>query len=156
MFWSTFEHNANDTVFFDPTSTSPPNTDLAKQPFTELDSSCKGINPPTQIKRVTPVPASPELNAYYQQLLSGSVFANYRLISTQWSTGFGPSFTPPNVANITLGTYVQSISSGNATECFTCHFKATSNIKNANGERQDSNHSFFFLEAKFATMRPKG
>ncbi|MGZ5431840.1 MAG: hypothetical protein ACXWH7_02845 [Thermoanaerobaculia bacterium] len=156
MFWSTFEHKANDTVFFDPTSTAPVNTDLAQKPFTELDASCKGINQPTQIKRVTPVPASPELNGYYQQLLAGSVFANYQLISTQWSTGFGPSFTPPNVANITLETYVQDISSGNATGCFACHYKATSNIKNASGQLQDSNHSFFFLEAQFATMKPRG
>lgn len=156
MFWSTFEHNANDTVFFDPTSTAPVNTDFAQKPFTELDANCKGINQPTQIKRVTPVPASPELNGYYQQLLAGSVFANYQLISTQWSTGFGPSFTPPNVANITLETYVQDISSGNATGCFACHYKATSNIKNASGQLQDSNHSFFFLEAQFATMKPQG
>ena len=156
MFWSTFEHKANDTVFFDPTSTAPVNTDFAQKPFTELDANCKGINQPTQIKRVTPVPASPELNGYYQQLLAGSVFANYQLISTQWATGFGPSFTPPNVANITLETYVQDISSGNATGCFACHYKATSNIKNASGQLQDSNHSFFFLEAQFATMKPRG
>jgi hypothetical protein len=151
MFWSTFEHNANDTTFFNPNSTAPVNTDFAKQPFTELDANCKGINQPTQIKRVTPVPASPDLNSYYQQLLAGSVFANYRLISTQWATGFGPSFTPPNVANITLETYVQDISSGNATGCFTCHYKATTVIKG-----QDSNHSFFFLEAQYATMPPRG
>ncbi|MEO8034953.1 MAG: hypothetical protein ABI837_11030, partial [Acidobacteriota bacterium] len=89
MFWSTFEQNDNETVFFDPTSKSPVNTDLAKAPYTELDKSCKAINQPTQIKRVTPIPASPDLNKYYQQLLAGSVFANYRLISTQWTTGLG-------------------------------------------------------------------
>ncbi len=155
MFWSTFEQNDNDTVFFNPNSTAPVNTDLAQKPYVELDASCKGINQPTQIKRVTPVPADPNLNAYYQGLLAGSVFANYRLISTQWATGFGPAFTPPNVANITLETYVQDISSGNATGCFTCHYKATSNIKNAQGQLQDSNHSFFFLEAQFATMAPR-
>ena len=143
MFWSTFEHNANDTVFFDPTSTAATNSDFATQPYTELDANCKGVNQPTQIKRLTPVPASPELNAYYQQLLGSSVFANYRLISTQWATGFGPSFTPPNVANITLETYAQNQTSGNATGCFACHYKATTKIAG-----QDSNHSFFFLEAQ--------
>lgn len=155
MFWSTFEHNANGTTFFDPTSTAATNSDFATQPYTELDASCKAINEPTQIKRLTPEPASQELNTYYQQLLAGSVYANYRLISTQWATGFGPSFTPANVANITLETYAQDISSGNATGCFTCHYKATSRIKNAAGQRQDSNHSFFFLEAKYATMPPR-
>ena len=156
MFWSTFEHKDNDTVFFNPASNAAVNTDFAKSPYTELDASCKPVNMPTQIKRVTPIPASPDLNAYYQQLLAGSVFENYQLISTQWTTGFGPSVTPPNIANITLETYVQELSSGNATGCMACHLKATTNIKNAAGQFQDSNHSFFFLEAQFATMKPRG
>ncbi|MEO8382799.1 MAG: hypothetical protein ABI779_24285 [Acidobacteriota bacterium] len=155
MFWSTFEQKDNDTVFFNPNSTAAVNTDFAKQPYTELNASCQGINQPTQIKRVTPVPASPDLNAYYQALLAGSVFANYRLISTQWTTGFGPSVTPPNVANVTLETYVQSLSAGNATGCLACHLNATTNIKNAQGQFQNSNHSFLFLEAQFATMKPR-
>jgi hypothetical protein len=54
------------------------------------------------------------------------------------------------------GAMFWSTPSGNATGCFTCHYKATSNIKNAKGEKQDSNHSFFFLEAQFATMKPRG
>ena len=148
MFWSTFEHKDNDSVFFDPASKAAANTDFAQTPYVELDANCKPLNAPTQIKRLTPIPASPDLNAYYQQLLAGSVFANYQLISTQWTTGFGPSVTPPNVANITLETYVQDISSGNATGCMTCHLDATTNIKNAAGQAQDSNHSFFFLEAQ--------
>lgn len=157
MFWSTFEQVDNDTVFFDPTSTAPVNTDFAKQPFTELDASCKGINQPTQIKRMTPIPAAKELNTYYQQLLAGSVFANYQLISTQWTTGVGTTAlgTPQNVANITMETYVQQLNSAGATGCMACHLKATTNIKNASGQFQDSNHSFFFLEAQFATMPPK-
>lgn len=155
MFWSTFEHRDNDTVFFNPNSTAAANTDFAQQPYTELDASCKGVNQPTQIKRDTPIPASPDLNAYYQALLAGSVFANYQLISTQWTTGFGPSVTPPNIANITLETYVQDIKVGNATGCLACHLNATTNIKNAQGQFQDSNHSFLFLEAQFATMKPR-
>jgi hypothetical protein len=155
MFWSTFEHNDNDTVFFNPASKAPVNTDFSKTPFTELDAACKPINQPTQIKRVTPIPADPTLNAYYQQLLAGSVFANYKLISTQWTTGTGPSITPKDVANITLETYVQKVSSGNATGCLACHFRATTLIKNQAGQFQDSNHSFLFLEAQFATMKPK-
>jgi hypothetical protein len=158
MFWSTFEQNDNDTVFFDPTSTSPVNTDLATQPYMELNSSCQGVNKPTQIKRVTPVPASADLNTYYQSLLAGSVFANYRLISTQWTTGFGPSVTPPNVANITLETYVQTATASvppNNSGCLACHYSATSNIKNAQGVLQPTNHSFLFLQAQFATMPPR-
>ena len=155
MFWSTFEHNDTDTVFFNPASKSPVNTDLAKKPYVELDAHCNPVNAPTQIKRLTPIPADPTLNKYYQQLLAGSVFANYRLVSTQWTTGTGPAVTPKNVANITLETYVQILSSGNATGCLACHMKATTLIKNQAGQFQDANHSFFFLEAKFATQPPK-
>jgi hypothetical protein len=159
MFWSTFEHVDNDTVFFNPASNAAVNTDFAKQPFTELDASCKGINIPTQIKRVTPIPAAAELNTYYQQLLAGSVFSNYQLISTQWTTGVGVTAvgTPQHVSNITLETYVQKAvdKSNGATGCMACHFNATTNVKSGTG-LQNSNHSFFFLEAQYATMPPKG
>jgi hypothetical protein len=150
MFWATFEHNDNDTVFFNPASTDPVNTDFATEPYTELDASCKAVNKPTQIKRETPVPADPLLNGYYQQLLGSSVFANYRLISTQWSTGVAVGGTPQHVANIVLETYAQTISKGSATGCFTCHLNATTRVKG-----QSANHSFLFLEAKYATMPPR-
>ena len=150
MFWATFEHNDNDTVFFNPASNSPVNTDLAKPPYVELDDSCKPVNLPTQIKRETPVPADPTLNAYYQQLLGSSVFSNYRLISTQWSTGVAVGGTPADVANIVLETYAQKLSTSGGTGCFACHRNATTRVKG-----QSSNHSFLFLEAKYATMPPK-
>lgn len=150
MFWATFEQNDNETVFFNPASNSPVNTDLAKPPYVELDSSCKPLNLPTQIKRVTPIPADPALNAYYQQLLGTSVFSNYRLISTQWSTGVAVGGTPPDVANIVLETYAQDLQNGTATGCFACHLNATTRVKG-----QNANHSFLFLEAKYATMPPK-
>ncbi|HEX7830385.1 MAG TPA: hypothetical protein VF787_12055, partial [Thermoanaerobaculia bacterium] len=79
MFWSTFEHVDNETVFYNKASNATPNTDLATQPYIELDSNCKGRNIPTQVKRVTPIPAAAELNKYYQGVLAGSVFANYQL-----------------------------------------------------------------------------
>ena len=155
MFWATFEHNDNDTVFFDPKSNSTPNTDLAEKPYVELDENCKPRNLPAQIKRDTLVPADPFLNTYYQQLLGSSVFANYRLISTQWTTGLSTGGTPSDVANITLETYVQTLSTGSgmakATGCMACHGKATTRVPG-----QASNHSFFFLSAKYATMPPKG
>ncbi len=162
MFWSTFEHIDNDKAFFDPTSTAAPNTDFATQPYTELNASCQGVNQPTQIKRLTPIPSSKDLNNYYQQLLGNSVFANYRLVSTQWTTGVGSTRvgTPQNVANITLETYVQNntVTTGpytGATGCMSCHLGATTNIKNQSGQFQDSGHSFLFLESQFATMKPR-
>jgi hypothetical protein len=148
LFWSTFEHVKNEEVFSDPTSTSPQNTNLAKAPYVELDANCKGINTPTQVKRVTPIQASAELNAYYQGLLGGSVFANYQLISTQW-TGGASMGTPANVANIVLETYVQNPPETRPTGCMMCHFRSRTIIP-----EQDGGHSFFFLEARFATMKP--
>lgn len=147
MMWSTFEHVDNDQVFFDPTSNAAPNTSFAKQPFKELDANCKPVNMPTQIKRLTPVPANPEINQYYQSLLGGSVFANYQLISTQWATGLVRSGIPKHVSNTTMETYVQlrekETKMGKATGCFSCHLESRTAIAG-----QDGNHSFFFLEAK--------
>jgi hypothetical protein len=158
MFWSTFEQVDNESVFFDKhVAGRRVNHDYAKAPFTELDKSCKPINTPTQVYRVTPIPADKHLNDYYQQLLGSSVFANYRLISTQWTTGAGQSAfgTPANVANLMLETYVQDIhgqgTKKEATGCMACHLDATTNIKNAQGVFQPSGHSFLFLESKFAT-----
>ena len=158
MFWSTFEHVNNDSVFYNRKFAGPDNTDFASTPYTELDANCKPLNQPTQIRRVFPVPSSPQLNQYYQGLLSGSVFANYRLISTQWTTGVGVTGagTPLNVSNITLETYVQDNSTSNgsgfsSTGCFSCHLRSVTVVPG-----QDANHSFFFLEAQYPTMRPRG
>lgn len=146
FFWSTFEQVDNDRVFFNPSSKTPINTQTAKQPFTELMQNGTPINPPVQIKRVTPVRANPALNIYYQKLLAGSVFANYRLVSTQWQTGGAPQGTPPNVVNIVIETYVQQVSTKGknpSTGCLACHINATA----ANG-RTLTDRSFLFLEAQ--------
>lgn len=153
LFWSTFEHVDNDTVFYNPKFAGPDNTDFASTPYTELNPACKPLNQPTQIRRITPIPAAQELNTYYQKLLGTSVFANYQLISTQWTTGVGVSAagTPLNVSNITLETYVQanSTSNGNgfsSTGCFSCHLNSVTIVPGQSG-----GHSFFFLEAKYPT-----
>ena len=106
------------------------------------------INAPVQIKRVNKIPADPNLTSYYQKLLAGSVFANYRLISTQWQTGGAPQGTPANVANIAIETYVQQVSSQGktrnpATGCLACHINAT-----AANNTTTTDHSFMFLEAQ--------
>lgn len=150
FFWSTFEQVDNDKVFFNPKSNTAPNTQTAATPYTELNPNGTPINAPVQIKRLTtPIPANPYLNAYYRKLLAGSVFANYRLISTQWTTGSGQaqSGTPQYVANITLETYIQkAVGQGGKfppTGCLACHTNATA----ANGTTV-TDHSFLFLEAQ--------
>jgi hypothetical protein len=148
FFWSTFEQVDNDKVFFNSTSKAPINTQTATKPYVELNPNGTPHNAPVQIQRVTKVPATPSLNAYYQSLLAGSVFANYRLISTQWQTGGAPQGVPPGVANIVIETFVQSVSSPNSgktpyTGCLACHANAR-----AVNNRTVTDHSFLFLEAK--------
>jgi len=151
FFWSTFEQVDNDKVFFNPKSKAPINTQTAPagKPYVELMQNGTPINAPVQIKRVTPIPADPKLNAYYQKLLAGSVFANYRLISTQWQTGGAQQGTPGNVANIVTETYFQKVSNTvkppnrPSTGCLACHIGATSASGNTN-----TDHSFLFLEAQ--------
>jgi hypothetical protein len=146
FFWSTFEQVDNDKVFFNPKSNAVPNTQTAKKPYVELNPNGAPHNLPVQIQRVNKAAVDPALNAYYQKLLAGSVFANYRLISTQWQTGGAPQGTPPNVANIVIETYVQNASSGGktpSTGCLACHIDA----KAANNKTV-TDHSFLFLEAK--------
>lgn len=147
FFWSTFEQIDNETVFFNPSSSAPVNTQTAKKPYVELNPNATPINAPVQIKRVNAIRADPGLNAYYQKLLAGSVFANYRLVSTQWQTGGAPQGTPPHVANIVIETYVQSASNKKpkdpSTGCLACHISAT-----AANNKTLTDHSFLFLEAK--------
>ena len=168
FFWSTFEQVDNDTVFIDPHKGGPYNKQTAQKPYTELNQNATPINAPVQIKRNNKIAADPALNAYYQKLLSGSVFAHYRLVSTQWQTGGAPQGTPANVANIVIETYVQDAATTAAAAralpasffppakpglpgfgptppsgCLGCHINATA----ANGTTV-TDHSFLFLEAQ--------
>ena len=105
------------------------------------------IDAPVQIKRMNKIPADPNLTSYYQKLLAGSVFANYRLISTQWQTGGAPQGTPANVANIVIETSSAGVVAGKtknpATGCLACHINAT-----AANNTTTTDHSFMFLEAQ--------
>ncbi|XZF16113.1 hypothetical protein ACTHGU_08235 [Chitinophagaceae bacterium MMS25-I14] len=49
------------------------------------DSNGKPLNAPTQVTRVNPVidPAADSLNKHFQSLLKGSVWASYKLVTTQ-------------------------------------------------------------------------
>lgn len=128
-FWSTFEHVDNTTSsFFDPSCTTcPANQQTASEPYTELDPQGRPLNQGVQVVRsnsiATTDEAAPSLNAYYQGLLAGTVWANYELISTQWTTGGAPAGTPAVLANTTLETFIQSESS-----CFGCHSSATTAV----------------------------
>jgi hypothetical protein len=147
LFWSTFEHVDNDKVFSNPSSTTPPNTQTAKTPYIELNPDGTPHNTPVQVKRTQQFPTedADELNKYYQGLLAGSVFANYRLLSTQWGTGINPIGTPKYVANITMETFVQDLvnPTSKATGCFACHLHSVTAVP-----KQSGDHSFLFLAAQ--------
>lgn len=121
-FWSTFEHVANETTFFNPNCPAPcpTNKQNAVKPYKELDPQATPVNTPVQMTRVIPIAkndgAAPPLNTWYRGLLKGSVWANYQLVSTQWTTGGAPGGTPKYVGNTTLETFIQPVSS-----CFGCH-----------------------------------
>jgi hypothetical protein len=107
--WSTFEQVDNlTTSFFNPNSKTPPNVQLAKQPYTELASDGTPLNTPTQVTRLNLVndPSATALNTVFQKLLGNSVWANYQLVSTQWSDG--NTFPIPGyLANTTMETFAQ-------------------------------------------------
>lgn len=141
-FWSTFEHVDNTTTsFYNPKCTTClPNSQTAAQPYTELDSNGNPINKPVQVVRVNPgTDDLDDLNTYYQGLLKGSVWANYQLIGTQWTTGGAPKGTPALLANTTMETFIQPQSS-----CFGCH----SGAPKAGGAAGTADLSFLLSEAQ--------
>lgn len=100
---------------------------------------------PNQITRLSPIrPATATSNQKWQQLLQGTVFANYQLISPQWPTDPNDpgnpqgSPAPSTVANVTMESYVQPTSS-----CMDCHSTARTPNNNTT-----TNYSFTFLFAQ--------
>ena len=82
----------------------------------------------TQAVRVYPVYKFTEMtNALWQQKLKGTVWANYRLIGSQWQQAeINPAPTAPNfLANTTLETYIQ-----NDASCISCHNSAAVTFNN--------------------------
>ncbi len=77
----------------------------------------------TQALRMYPIYKYTEMiNQLWQAKLKGSVWANYRLVGTQWQTGEGhPQQIVPNfLGNTTLETYIQHNAS-----CISCHSAAS-------------------------------
>ena len=73
----------------------------------------------TQAVRVYPIYRYTEMmNNAWRAKLKGTVWANYRLIGSQWQKGEVryPPNAPANLANTTLETYIQPTAS-----CITCH-----------------------------------
>lgn len=120
--WSTFEQVENVTQsFFNPhCPTCVPNQPPTLKPYQELNAQGQPLNPPTQIVPVVhPDPEVVALNKSFQQLLSGTPWAYYELISTQWVGNLGTAPKPAELGNSVLETYVKP---GPKTYgCLQCH-----------------------------------
>jgi hypothetical protein len=75
--------------------------------FKELNRDGTPANRPAQVTRVLTVEDASlaELNGAFRKLLSGSVWANYELVGTQWADEDGVQ--PPFLANTSMETFAQ-------------------------------------------------
>jgi hypothetical protein len=124
--------------FNDPTQTQPASGyGYEPSPWPLPSGQKPPENPqPTQITRVVNNVCingawTQALNAKMQAELAGTVWANYRLVTTQWPAGSGPApqgcaafgvFCPGNLTNTTMETYVQNVKFSGS--CMNCHNSA--------------------------------
>jgi hypothetical protein len=155
--WSTFEHvdNAPDvgavltpSQHFNFNDPSKPQNPLGFN-FRPPNNTPVANPTPTQITRVlnNEMLASPwtqTLNQTMQTALAGSVWQNYRLVTTQWP---GPSgqFIPCRVTNTTAETYFQSDAAGGS--CMRCHNVARTAAK-VNNQAASANFSYLLQNAQ--------
>ena len=109
---------------------------------------------PVQVTRVNPIPNTPagqstrEINAFYQQLLRGTVWQYYQLVVTQWPANpgigqgkpfmlmqkggvypqnEGAAFHATGAVNTTMETYFQTqndAAGAGGNSCMSCHYRA--------------------------------
>jgi hypothetical protein len=104
---------------------------------------------PVQVTRVNPIPDTPQgastrdVNAFYQQLLKGTVWQYYQLVITQWPFNPGPlvpieqggvypqgaggAFPVYGAVNTTMETYFQAqndAAGAGGNSCMSCHYRA--------------------------------
>ena len=128
-------------------------------PVTTPNQVTRYIDPHYGVGKILPK----KVNSQWQQLLAGTVWENYELISTQWPTDpqnkveckalqdigikyFEPQGcpTPPILANITMETYIQGdhVKPEYASSCIGCHQYGAL----LNGKKAD--FSYLFSRAK--------
>lgn len=170
--WSTFEQvdNVPPDATTTPTPAPPPNG-YSFNNGTDTPKTVGGYNykppippstpgqpmpspSPVQVTRVNPIPITPpgqstrEVNAYYQQLLKGTVWQYYHLVVTQWpfNPGIGPgnpfmlmenggvypqnaggAFPVNGAVNTSMETYFQTqndAAGAGGNSCMSCHYRA--------------------------------
>jgi hypothetical protein len=183
--WSTFEHvaNAPDAPpppfaagalveplagnyfnFNNPTESQPPNGFGFEPPPLSPGQKPPENPTPTQITRVVNNVCingawTQALNSTMQAELAGTVWANYRLVSTQWPFGDPPVpqgcaagvFCPGNLTNTTMETYMQRGGS-----CMGCHSfaKTAGTLPTPPGGTASANFSYLLQQAQAANAPP--
>lgn len=161
--WSTFEQVDNVPPDADITPRpSPPPSGYSFNNGTDTPKTEGGYdhkppqNPvpspsPVQVTRVNPIPATPpgastrDVNAFYQQLLKGTVWQYYQLVITQWPSNpgldnfvlmenggiyprdSGAAFPVNGAVNTTQETYFQTTNDAagaGGNSCMSCHYRA--------------------------------
>ncbi len=168
--WSTFEQLDNLTSSFNNSKCKDckVNQPPLGPPYKELDKYGKPLHNPTQVTRVLKVDTTDStysgdtfvagINKYFQNLLKGSVWANYALVSTQWelNEGIFPNFlantvqetylqgnNPPTPGTFTItngeqyfqSKYYQPFNKGITSSCMGCHY--TAKLHGNNKKRSD-------------------
>lgn len=159
--WSTFEHVDNVPEPGDPavkkysfnngTPNPPTPNGYANKPDS-FDAVPTSERKPVQVTRYNKVPTKPsgsstvEINKYYQQeIVKGTVWANYQLVFTQWPTMqhqfkyddqigaaypkfSGQPFPVDSVTNSVIETYMQAQGDAGAlgNSCMACHYRGAS------------------------------
>jgi hypothetical protein len=147
--------------FNDPTQTQSP-TGYGFKPTNPTPVA----NPqPTQITRVVNNVCingawTQSLNSKMQAELAGTVWANYRLVTTQWPFGPPPVplgcasgvFCPGNLTNTTMETYVQNSTFSGS--CMNCHQVAQTAGTLPKGGTASANFSYLLQQAQATTGAP--
>jgi hypothetical protein len=160
--WSTFEHVDNvppDSVApappagysFNNGTNNPPTVggfaNRPPQPAPSVQPIDQRV--PVQVTRLNPIPNTPQgastrdVNAYYQQLLKGTVWQFYQLVITQWPSDPGTFVTMENggiyprdsggafpaggAVNTVMETYFQApndAAGAGGNSCMSCHYRA--------------------------------
>ncbi len=140
--WATFEQVENDTQSFFkpgcPVSQCPPNVETATKPYFELNPGGTPHNTPAQVVAANQ-PTTPSLNTTFKGLLTGTVWAYYRLVGTQWVGEGGTAPKPLTLGNSVLETFVSEVV---PYSCMGCHAMAV----DAAGNQAD--FSWMMLEAQ--------
>jgi hypothetical protein len=170
--WSTFEHvaNAPDAPTSDAQPPPPPagshfnfNDPTKTQPASGYGFQPQNTQPvanpqPTQITRVLNNTlinnqGTQCLNSTMQANLTGTVWANYRLVTTQWpALNKGVlQFIPSTLTNTTMETYVQN----QGGSCMDCHSIAqTAGTQPNNNGPAPANFSYLLQQAQPTTGAP--